>query len=246
MQLGAQLYTVRDFTQNLNDLSETLKKIADIGYKTVQVSGSCDYDPEWLKAELVKNNLTCTVTHRSSEKIKSNTNEEIVAHKIFGCKNIGLGWYNFNELTPQDFYNEYKTAAKQISESGLKFMFHNHSAELKKHGNITYLEELSSLFADNELSFIIDTYWLQFAGCDPSTFIKKFKNRAECVHFKDMAYNQNMMPVGQGNMNFENILLACSDANTKYIYVEQDNCNGSDPFKCLKQSYDYLKSLGLR
>ena len=41
MQIGAQLYTVREHTRNLDDFSETLKKIADIGYKTVQVSGTC-------------------------------------------------------------------------------------------------------------------------------------------------------------------------------------------------------------
>lgn len=246
MQLGAQLFTVRDFTKTLDDFSETLKRIADIGYKTVQVSGSCDFEPEWLKSELLKNGLTCTVTHRSGDKIKANTTEEIIAHNVFGCKNIGLGWYNFNELTPKDFYNEYISAAEQICDSGLKFMFHNHRAELKRHDNITYLEELSSLFSPNELSFIIDTYWLQYAGCDPAFFIRKFKNRAECVHFKDMAYNQDMMSVGQGNMNFEGILKSCDDANTKYIYVEQDNCNGIDPFVCLKQSYEYLKSLGLR
>lgn len=55
MEIGAQLYTVREFCKNLNDFSETLKKVADIGYTNVQVSGSCDYEPEWLKAELEKN-----------------------------------------------------------------------------------------------------------------------------------------------------------------------------------------------
>ena len=41
MKIGAQLFTVRDFTKTLDDFAETLKKIADIGYTTVQVSGTC-------------------------------------------------------------------------------------------------------------------------------------------------------------------------------------------------------------
>ena len=40
MKIGAQLFTVRDFCQNLTDFEESLKKIADIGYKNVQVSGT--------------------------------------------------------------------------------------------------------------------------------------------------------------------------------------------------------------
>ena len=49
MKIGAQMYTVREFAKNLDDFSETLKKIADIGYTTVQVSGTCPYEAEWLR-----------------------------------------------------------------------------------------------------------------------------------------------------------------------------------------------------
>lgn len=52
MRIGAQLYTVRDFCKTLEDFSETLKRIADIGYTTVQVSGTCDFEPRWLDDEL--------------------------------------------------------------------------------------------------------------------------------------------------------------------------------------------------
>ena len=59
MKIGAQFYTIRDFCKTLDDFSESLKKVADIGYKTVQISGTCAYTPEWLKAELLKNGLEC-------------------------------------------------------------------------------------------------------------------------------------------------------------------------------------------
>lgn len=57
MKIGAQLYTVRNYTQNLEDFSETLKKVADIGYTTVQVSGTCAYEADWLKEQLDKTGL---------------------------------------------------------------------------------------------------------------------------------------------------------------------------------------------
>ena len=55
MEIGAQLYTVREHTKTLEDFSRTLEKIAAIGYRNVQVSGTCAYEPAWLKAELGQN-----------------------------------------------------------------------------------------------------------------------------------------------------------------------------------------------
>ena len=37
---------------------------------------------------------------------------------------------------------------------------------------------------------------------------------------------------------------AAESAGVQYMMVEQDDCNGEDPFACLKRSYEYLKSAG--
>ena len=39
MVLGAQLYTVREFTKTADDYARTIERVAKIGYKCVQVSG---------------------------------------------------------------------------------------------------------------------------------------------------------------------------------------------------------------
>ena len=46
----AQLYTVRDFCKTLPEFAETVKKVAAIGYKTVQVSGIGDIKAEDIRA----------------------------------------------------------------------------------------------------------------------------------------------------------------------------------------------------
>ncbi len=38
MKTGAQLYTIRTYTQNEKDFARSMKRIAQIGYKTVQIS----------------------------------------------------------------------------------------------------------------------------------------------------------------------------------------------------------------
>ena len=52
MVIGAQLYTVREFTKNLTDFEETLKKVTDMGCKVLQVSGSCDFETEFISKRL--------------------------------------------------------------------------------------------------------------------------------------------------------------------------------------------------
>ena len=83
MKIGAQLYTVRDYAKDLDALSETLKKVADIGYEYVQISGTCEYDGDWLKKELDKYGLKAPLTHYSPDKIVTQTQETIAQHKKF-------------------------------------------------------------------------------------------------------------------------------------------------------------------
>ena len=70
MEIGVQLFTLRDFCKNPEDFEESLKKVADIGYKYVQVSGTCDYRAEWLDEKLKANGLKCVITHIPSDKLK--------------------------------------------------------------------------------------------------------------------------------------------------------------------------------
>ena len=51
METGAQLYTLRAFCGTPDDLARSLERVAEIGYRTVQVSGTCPWEAEWLKAQ---------------------------------------------------------------------------------------------------------------------------------------------------------------------------------------------------
>ena len=72
MEIGAQLYTIRDYCKDLDSFSESLAKLADIGYKNVQVSGTCDFEPAWLEEQLKRNGLKCVLTHIPSDKLVEN------------------------------------------------------------------------------------------------------------------------------------------------------------------------------
>ena len=96
------------------------------------------------------------------------------------------------------------------------------------------------------VKFIVDVYWLQYGGVNPASYIKKMGDRAMAIHFKDykIAGNQvEMAEVGEGNLDWDEIIAACDEAGAKWAMVEQDICK-RDPFESLKMSYDYLTTKG--
>ena len=247
MEIGAQLYTVRNFCNNLDGFSESLKKIADIGYKNVQISGTCEYDPQWLTGELKKNGLRCVITHTPADELRSDAVKTAKKHDVFGCKYIGLGYYDFNENEKQcfkDFLKLYTPITNILFQNGKYFMYHNHSFEFKKIDGKIILEHIAEAFPSDKFGFTLDTYWVQVGGGDPAAWIERLSGRVPCIHLKDYSFGSVMSVVGEGNINFDRVFEKAENAGTEYMLVEQDDCNGEDPFDCLERSYKFLKSRG--
>ncbi len=255
MVLGAQFYTIHEFTKTLDDFAESLKKVADIGYREVQISATCGYTGEWLDEQLKKNGLTCHLTHFNYGRTVNETDDVIALHKAFGCKYIGLGSMPGWDTGYDKFVSDQnlRAAIKKINAAGMRYTYHNHDFEFETimEDGECLLHHLAQAFTPEELSFTLDTYWALFAGADVEQEVKYLRGRLGCVHFKDMRIDDKgerfMSWCGGGNtFDFEKLLPAFEEAGTEYVYVEQDSCYDEDPFVCLKRSYDYLSSIGLK
>ena len=252
MKIGVQFFTIRDYCKTLEDLDESMKKVADIGYKHIQLSGVCAYEADWMAERLNAYGLKADITHFSYDRIINDTDATIAFHDTIGCKYIGIG-ANPRGITPEGLAamaDEVKPIVGKIIESGHKFMYHNHHMELARFDGKTFLDLLCETFTPDECGVTLDTYWILAGGGDPAWWLRNLKGSVDCVHFKDMVYSPidkgvRMAPIGKGNMNYPEILRACADANVQYAFIEQDNCYEEDPFDCLKQSYEYFKAQGL-
>lgn len=252
MKIGVQFYTIRDHCRTLPELDESLKRVADMGYRHVQLSGVCPYEADWMAERLRAYGLHAQITHFSYERIVGDVEGTIAFHDIMSCPYIGIG-SNPRGITPEgleQMVGEIGPVLGRIRESGHKFMYHNHHMELARFEGRTFLELLCETFTPEECGVTLDTYWVQAGGGDPAWWLRRLKGRVDCVHLKDMVYSPEdggvrMAVVGEGNMNYPEILKACEDAQVAYGFVEQDNCYGEDPFACLKRSYDYLTAQGL-
>ena len=85
---------------------------------------------------------------------------------------------------------------------------------------------------------------MQAGGGDPALWLEKLSGRVPVIHLKDYAYGRKMAVLGEGNINFDRVFEKAEKSKTEYMLVEQDDCNGEDPFDCLKRSYKYLKANG--
>lgn len=258
MKTGAQLYTLRAYTQNEKDFVRSIKKVAEIGYKTVQISAvGKEIRPERIREICDSEGLEIVLTHSDPNRILYDTEKLIEEHDVMGCKYIGLGSMPDKYRSPEwlmRFAEDFKEPAKKIADAGKLLMYHNHNFEFRKckaegtEQEKRIIEYLMEWFTPQELGFTLDTYWVQAAGADVCQWIGMLSDRIPCVHLKDMMVGKDgvtMAPVMEGNLNFGGILKALEGTSCEYMLVEQDVCQGS-PFDCLKMSYDNLAAAGYR
>ena len=178
MEIGIQFYTLREFCKNLENFDETLKKVADIGYKNVQISGTCEFEPDWLKEKLDNYGLKCVLTHTKPEKLLADAEKVAKDHDVFGCDCVGLGHAAFNEEGAfEKFVTDYTAVAKTLKANGKYFMYHNHAHEFVKKDGKLIIEHIADSFDKDILGFTLDTFWVQAGGGNPAEWIEKLSGR---------------------------------------------------------------------
>ncbi|MBW4080744.1 sugar phosphate isomerase/epimerase [Paenibacillus sp. S150] len=248
--IAAQMYTLREFTQTAEGLRESFRRLKDIGYQAVQISGIGPIDPELVKQYADEAGLTVCATHVSWDRLVNDLDALAAEHKLWNCKYIGLGSLPGEYQTSQEGYRAF---AKKISEialvlkqqHGLQFVYHNHDFEFERLGDRTGLEVLLQEADPEVFGFELDLYWVQAGGGSPVDWVHKVKDRMRVVHLKDMAVvarKAEFAEIGQGNMNYEAIIRACRETGVEWFVVEQDVCR-RDPFESLEISLKYLLTL---
>lgn len=250
IKIGAQYYTIREFCRTLDDFDDSCKKVSEIGYKYIQLSGIGDFSAQEIRPIIKKYGLEVVCTHRPASNYLENLENEIEFHKSIGCNICGIGCmpeFNAKPETIENFIKNFKPIANRLSEEGLVFAYHNHAFDFEKINGKFAFDIIFEKMSSENFKSILDVYWLAYAGINPAEFIMEYKENIALVHFKDLRIVDNKpqyAEIGNGNLNWESIILACENAGVCYALVEQDECE-SNPFDSLKISYDYLMKRGI-
>lgn len=255
--VGLQLYTVRDFMNTPEDVKASLKKIADIGYKNLELAGYADgkfygFAPKEFRKIVDDLGMVVLSSHTNVEGAANLENSKQVAddHAALGMKYAIQPWVN-----PPDRNIEYYTkmvqqmnaAGKAFKEVGIKFGYHNHNFEFANlDGKIPYYDIIMAGTDKNYVTMELDLFWTTKSGTDPVEVMKKYPGRFELLHCKDMFTKQepffdtvgvtDFAPVGAGVIDFPRIFAEAKTAGTKYYVVEQDLSDGK-PFEAIKTSF---------
>lgn len=253
-RIGAQYYTIRDHLRTVEDFDMACRRVSEMGYKLVQISGS-PLKAKEMREVLDKYSLECKLTHKDFGSFVNNIEEVIDYNKTLGCELCGIGamppMATDSSEALSKFIAQANAAAEKLRAEGLYFGYHNHAFEFVKLDNKTIYERLVSETDPENFMFIADTYWYQVGGKNPAKEIRKLGKRAMAVHFKEFMVVKNnwqvpeMCEVGSGNLDWDDIIDACEEAGTRWAFVEQDrNWIDNDCLKALKTSYDFLTTKG--
>jgi sugar phosphate isomerase/epimerase len=257
--IGLQLYTVRDHMAK--DPVATLAKVAQIGYNSVEGAtytgseqfygmGSTDF-----KKVLNDNGLVMYSCHyRLGEDMKdtkgtllNDWGKAVDDAAALGLKYMVCAWLSPAERGTLDHYKQVGadlTAAGAIcKKAGIQLCYHNHDFEfIQENGKYPYDILLDT--TDKDLvKMEMDMYWMTKAKQDPMAKFKEHPGRFPLWHLKDMDNKPDQMftEVGNGIINFKNIMAHSKEAGLKYFFVEQDVCPG-EPYDSITQSISYIKA----
>ncbi|MGN1295809.1 MAG: sugar phosphate isomerase/epimerase family protein [Bacilli bacterium] len=254
--IGAQLYTVREYLKTPEDVVSTLEKIKKIGYRCVQLSGLKDFTDETIidtfSNTCKRLGLEVVVTHITYPLLSEQFEYVVNMHKKLNCKYVGIGSIipeirnNPSKEKYIEYANKLEELAQRLEKEGLKLVYHNHEFEFAKDedGNNYY-----SYICDNTklLQLEVDVFWIQRAGKNPKDVLLKLNNRIDIIHLKDYVVYHDGHDlrseirygyIGEGNLDFDEIIESAVKSNCQYMLVEQDDCYGLDPFDCLEKSYN--------
>jgi sugar phosphate isomerase/epimerase len=268
--IGLQLYTVSE--QLKNDYDGTLRQIAAIGYREVELAGVFAKKPAEIKSSLQAAGLHCGSVHIGMDGM-----EEAVPLAIeLGAKYV-ISSVTLPKLPSSAKFDlkafmaqmaaltlgDYKSMAQRCNEmgeqakkAGLQFGYHNHNFEFKPFpGGIGY-DELLRGTDPGLVKFELDCGWMVAAGHDPAAYIAKYPNRYRLLHIKDfqptatpsVGLDESSRPkpaeLGRGHIDYRPIFAAAKKSEVEWFYVEQEPPFTSMPaLEAIRVNYDYLHKL---
>ncbi len=198
--------------------------------------------------------------------------DKIVADcRRLDCNYVRIGMMPFSAMVSkqacESWAGEVEPYAERLAKDGITLCYHNHHVDLAKFDGERLFDIVRRVAP--HLFFEVDLHWVLRGGMDPIEMLEQYSGVCKLIHVKDFrvgalpdeaiealssgdmekGYNlflsiSEFAEVGQGNMNWPKLLPAAEKAGADFFFIEQDLTYGRDPLDCIKDSRQYLKSIG--
>lgn len=241
-KIGLELYTVRDLLKS--DFEGTLRKVALIGYREVEFAGVLGANIKRTRQVLRSSGLDAPSLQTDYAGLRKDIGTHFETAAALGARFVVCGWVDRPDRQTIDDWKkicENLNAIGQLAaRSGLTLAYHNHDFEFAHLADGARPFDLLLGRTDERLvKFELDVYWSKKGNVDPAPLLRAHPSRFRLVHLKDMAKDGSFTEVGNGIIDFADIIDASLQGGVRHFFVEQDH--SPDPMASIKASIAYLR-----
>jgi len=258
MAIGLAPFSIRHHVLDKESVNATYAKLQELGFDGLEngLGRSAGYSIDEEKAMLAKHNLKVCDIWGDPE----SPDETMKRAEALGVEYVCVGTMPGDMMRSVDGFNAYvrwlNRVAQPFKKAGFKLSYHNHAQEFRNFAELGGKPGMDILLNETDpeaVVFCLDTFWMSAAGADPAFWLRKIKGRnSKVVHFKEYAVDElsydcgigsipfRFAEVGQGNINWKEVVSACREIGIEWYCIEQDFHRGS-AFDSLKISIDFMR-----
>ena len=269
LPLGLQLYSLREILPK--DFEGTLKAVAAAGYTEVEAAGYYTMSAPDFKQAMTTAGLNCVSGHYPLDLLRPNLENVLNYAKELGlqyvvCSSPALKDPSRVKLSPKDpgyheawvqafTVDDWKWNAEQFNQIagrvkgyGMKFGYHNHTAEFHKIGKTVGYDVLLQQTDPELVTFEMDCGWVSVAGYSPVEYLTKYPTRISMLHVKDFDLKKGTEHVqstelGHGTIDYGPIFAAAKKGgHLTHYFVEQEDFD-MPPLEAIKIDAEYMQNL---
>jgi sugar phosphate isomerase/epimerase len=232
---GFQVWTIRE--DLVNDFPGTLRKMAALGYKEVEMCSPLGYSNAGfeplnhlsgseMRTIVEDAGLKCTSSHFNMGELRDHLDNRIEwAHGLGMKQMIASSFWLPKDASVDDYRraaDELNAIGEKTKKAGIQMGFHNHHMEFEKRGNELIYDALLDQLDPKlvKMQFQVAVVDIGYKAAD---YFRKHPGRFISAHLADYSAEQKkQVPIGQGMVDWADLFKAAKKGGVKNFYVEMD------------------------
>jgi len=234
-EFGFQVWTIKD--KLIADFSGTLKMMAGLGYKQVEMCSPLGYTSSGfgplnamtgteMKKIVDDSGLKCVSSHYGMGELRESLDNRIEWATQLGMKQMVCSSFWLPEGASVDEYrkacDELKIIGEKTKAAGIQMVYHNHHMEFEKRGEELIYDEMMKVLDPGmvKMQFQVAVVNIGYKAAD---YFRKYPGRFMSAHLADWSKEKDeQVPIGQGEVDWKDFFEAVKVGGVQNVFVEMD------------------------